>query len=71
MTTPLPPTGGALTREDAAQYLGVSLAMLDQLRAAGRLDPIELEGSPRMQRYLRADLDDYLHAQPRRSERSA
>lgn len=61
-------TSAVLTRDQAAEYIGVSVAKLDQLRAAGKLDPIQVDGSRRLVRYFRAELDAYLQDQPRQSE---
>ena len=58
----------AMTRTQAARYLGISADFIDQLRRRGELDPVLVGGSIRGTRYLRADLDEYLSTAKRRSE---
>lgn len=63
-------TTAVLDRKQAAAYIGVSVAKLDQLARAGKLDPIKVDGSRSLVRYFRTELDAYLADQPRQSEAS-
>ena len=46
-----------LTRDEAAEYLGISLRTLDRLRAEGKTSFVRLGGKIA---YLREDLDAYI-----------
>lgn len=52
---------GLLTRKEAAEFLGISLSTLDELRKTGKLKPIEIHG---LIRYRRADLVRYANKLP-------
>lgn len=51
------PLKGALSREDAAEYLSISAKMIDRLYQSGRLPRIKLGRSTR---YRIKDLDSFL-----------
>ena len=58
----------AMTRKQAAAYLGISPELLDRLRRRGDLDPVMISDTLRSMRFLRTDLDGFLSAAQRRSE---
>ncbi|RAK51633.1 hypothetical protein DJ017_17510 [Phenylobacterium soli] len=49
-----------ISRQEAADYLGISTDTLDRLRASGRLPALQV--SARLIRYRKRDLDEYLNA---------
>lgn len=57
--TPYPPAG--FNRDDAAEYLSVSVRTLDDIQATGNLIPKRL-GARRV--YLREDLEEFLRQLP-------
>lgn len=52
-----------LKPKEAAEYLGIGLSTLAQMRMAGK-GPVFIAYSPRMIRYRQGDLDAWLEAQP-------
>lgn len=65
-------TPAALSRQDAAQYLGISTDTLDRLRAAGLIKAFA--GGARLVRYRVVELDAYMKRaclEPLPSSRSA
>ena len=51
------------SREEAAEYLGVSTRTLDRIRADGRIAYVKLGGSGGRIAYLRDDIDAFIARQ--------